>query len=703
MKLLGFAFVFLFGLAVVSLGSIECFFNTPVFGDNLEEVVISYINMARENISISAYSFDDPDIARSLISAADRGVRIRMTIDSDYWGPEVDLLDSHPNVEVFNDLKSKGYRKHSRQHHSKFIVVDYNVLVSPVRNTVITGSFNFTSVSSSLQYNNIVVVKDNPDVANMYIQEFNEEWGGGEFEFNASASRFGRQKTDPPPYFHQAGNVEVFFSYSDRNKVKDRISELLLEATNVYLCIYSFSTNSELFGVLYNLIDKVEVYGVFDGGQAFGQFSAFPLLREKKPENFVLDGSYRVLHNKYIVLNYNEESPENAIVVTGSYNFSKNAEENNEENVIIIRNSPLLAKKFMKDFIYHFTQGGGSLETSLPSFLKTNIVCFGNSTNSLYGRNLHKVLALFVSNNHEYLPLTIVSNLTNSVVFLAPQIEGRFDVIALLVNGEREVVPVSLLLLSGERVSLVVNDGNRFINAAEPIKIELYSPWGVPATPYVRVFVDGVTKYVLLNKEGSRYKAVVFLDALTPNPTNNMPIVFNYEETFVTNYLVLPAFSYSLTKPKKVFKNSWAKVKVNVRSVWGRRIRISANGNVPLSLSDDGIVSFFVGNQDKVIIFFTLEDDLGNSFSESIEFTPEEMDGVLLYPTVARKGERIFIEGGVDRIEVFDKNYNKVMFSLGEDEYGRKFIIPAVHRQSELLFVVLYRGNNRILKKVVIN
>jgi len=48
------------------------------------------------------------------------------------------------------------------------------------------------------------------------------------------------------------------------------------------------------------------------------------------------------MHNKVIVV-------DERFVITGSFNFSTNAEESNDENVIIIDN-PEIARLYMQDF-----------------------------------------------------------------------------------------------------------------------------------------------------------------------------------------------------------------------------------------------------------------------------------------------------------------------------------------------------------------
>jgi phosphatidylserine/phosphatidylglycerophosphate/cardiolipin synthase-like enzyme len=54
------------------------------------------------------------------------------------------------------------------------------------------------------------------------------------------------------------------------------------------------------------------------------------------------DGNPRILHHKVLII-------DQQTVVTGSFNFSRNADESNDENVIIIQNAEIAAE-YLKEF-----------------------------------------------------------------------------------------------------------------------------------------------------------------------------------------------------------------------------------------------------------------------------------------------------------------------------------------------------------------
>ena len=74
----------------------------------------------------------------------------------------------------------------------------------------------------------------------------------------------------------------------------------------------------------------VKIEGIFDGCM-ISQYSIYQdLLTKNIP--VMIDGNQALLHSKVFIV-------DGQIVITGSYNFSKNAEERNNENTLIIRSA----------------------------------------------------------------------------------------------------------------------------------------------------------------------------------------------------------------------------------------------------------------------------------------------------------------------------------------------------------------------------
>jgi len=112
---------------------------------------------------------------------------------------------------------------------------------------------------------------------------------------------------------------------------------------NIYIAAYSFSSakvsdaliNAHKRGVKVQvLLDKTNV-----GKRTYPAVEA--LYRAGIPVR--INRKYAIMHNKYIII-------DKITVQTGSFNFTASAEKRNAENVIVIRNNPALAKRYLTNW-----------------------------------------------------------------------------------------------------------------------------------------------------------------------------------------------------------------------------------------------------------------------------------------------------------------------------------------------------------------
>lgn len=132
------------------------------------ELVLKTIGSAQHSIQMLAYSFQAPDIMQALVDARNRGVEVRVVIDKkrNLGKTSVAAMDfvTRNGVEVrTND--------HFHIHHDKTIIVDGN--------TVETGSFNFAPSAETSNSENVVVIRDMPEVSRQYIEHWQSRWNLG--------------------------------------------------------------------------------------------------------------------------------------------------------------------------------------------------------------------------------------------------------------------------------------------------------------------------------------------------------------------------------------------------------------------------------------------------------------------------------------------------------------------------------------------
>ena len=142
--------------APVQTDSIEVYF-CPEANCNLR--VIEEINSATDSIDVAIYSFTLDEIGDALLSAHNRGVKVRVVFEkqqvsqySEYW----ELLES--GVEVLNDSNSVYM-------HNKFAVIDGKI--------VLTGSYNWSQQATDRNDENLLIIR-NSEIADKYKEEFQE-------------------------------------------------------------------------------------------------------------------------------------------------------------------------------------------------------------------------------------------------------------------------------------------------------------------------------------------------------------------------------------------------------------------------------------------------------------------------------------------------------------------------------------------------
>ncbi len=277
------------------------------------------IDNARLSIDVAAYDFNLWSLRDALIHAYKRGVVVRIVMESDNMdNVEVqDLINVH--IPIIGD-QQEGLM------HDKFMVID--------REEVWTGSMNYTVGGAYRDDNNLVNVRSKW-LAELYTAEFEQMFTQRLFE-RAKRSPSSLRQTES-----DISGVEALFSPEDN--VANRIVELIQNAqTSIEFMLYSFTLDQVGDSLIKKYQEGVKIQGVMDSDQAHSNLGTeFDRLKDLGID-VRLDGNEDLMHNKVMII-------DNSIVITGSYNFSNNAENINDENVLIIKNIQITAL-FKQDF-----------------------------------------------------------------------------------------------------------------------------------------------------------------------------------------------------------------------------------------------------------------------------------------------------------------------------------------------------------------
>lgn len=300
-------------------------------GDEIIARLISLINGAQRSIHVAAFEFNLDSVAEALISAHARGVEVVWITDNEYGL----LADQNPGRGQFARLQTAGITvvpdTRAGLMHNKFWVFD--------EQTVWTGSMNIT-VNDTQSNNNNVIILHTVEVANIYEREFQEMLVG----------QFGPRS--PSTVAEQWAIVEgvpiqVFFGPEDN--VMSELSRLV-DAAQQSIRFMAFSFTYEPLGFIMRSSSELglDVAGIFEALGSKTSYSEMrPFLCAGVP--VVTDGNPRLLHHKVIIL-------DSLIVISGSANFSANAHQSNDENLLIIA-SPEMAQVFLDEFERRWAEG----------------------------------------------------------------------------------------------------------------------------------------------------------------------------------------------------------------------------------------------------------------------------------------------------------------------------------------------------------
>lgn len=292
---------------------------------SIEGRLIEKINAAQTSIHIASFEFDLTPVAKALIAAKQRGVDVRWVTD-DESGIQA---DEDPGRGQFAMLQKAGIEVRSDDRsalmHNKFWIFDGQF--------VWTGSTNITASGIFKQNNNTIVIRS-PELATIYEREFQEMWDG------KFGPRSPSQLNDQTIVLN-GSRIVVIFTSEDPALEQAIIPIVKSAKKSIRFLAFSFTDYPLADAMSQRAQAGVDVAGVFEKVGSETEASELrTLMCRKLPVR--QDGNPAFLHDKVIVV-------DERIVITGSLNFSTNAEESNDENVMIIDNAEI-ARLYMQEF-----------------------------------------------------------------------------------------------------------------------------------------------------------------------------------------------------------------------------------------------------------------------------------------------------------------------------------------------------------------
>lgn len=332
-------------------------------GPEVAAQLVAFIAAAWRSLDFAAYDFrlDDPVrgmIVDALHERAAAGIRIRVVYDADK--PEPPLLaqgmDPAPaGTGAFVRSLSVPYRRIGgpKLMHHKYILRDAPDAVSGEQQggadvAVWTGSTNFTNDSWTVEENNILQIAS-AALAAYYARDFADLW--------AEEQNDGTGAFDTAPvaltYADTPLAARVYFSPGRGTQIDDTVARHVAAAQRRVRVCSMLLNSGTLLNALAGLLDagRVPVTGVYDRTQMAGVLPQW----QEVPQNVWKIAAVRdiIARAGLIGKNSTPYSPTTIhdfmhakilvvddTVITGSYNFSRSAQFN-AENLLILDNAAL--------------------------------------------------------------------------------------------------------------------------------------------------------------------------------------------------------------------------------------------------------------------------------------------------------------------------------------------------------------------------
>jgi phosphatidylserine/phosphatidylglycerophosphate/cardiolipin synthase-like enzyme len=325
----------------------------------------AYLSQAKETLDMTAYSFSLCPEPREIVLAAlqeraEAGVQIRIAYDA---GTQQNLMTVHNDPCDFTTpefvqglgFPSRAIEGYRALMHNKYIIVDG----ATPRAQVWTGSLNFTDDSWQLQENNVIIFHSH-ELAQYYTQDFNELWVDGNIE-SSGVMDSGEATVQ---YGGRPAYTLVNFSPGEGDWIDESIANLIDRTQHQATIAGVVITSTRIIRALEGLMERgVPLEGIYDWSQmegvkyqwqivpantwkigAFARIVEYGKLVGKKSTPYTPTSKHDYMHNKVMVLD--------DAVLTGSYNFSRHAQKN-AENALVVQ-SAALAETY-REYIHEIT------------------------------------------------------------------------------------------------------------------------------------------------------------------------------------------------------------------------------------------------------------------------------------------------------------------------------------------------------------
>ncbi|MGD1924060.1 MAG: phospholipase D-like domain-containing protein [Paracoccaceae bacterium] len=305
--------------------------------DNLEDVIVDFIDAAQRRLVIAVQELESEAIAKAILRAEiERKVQVKIVLEADYLASKSrpksveEAFDSKGPHEVNRLLAAALLRGtawvrsdfNPKIFHQKFMVRD--------REAVLTGSTNFTptGVGTAKQggnLNHILIVEDR-EFAKVYEREF-REISNGDFGKNVAS------RNEEPDTLEVSGvRLKACFA-PDHNPEMEIMKQIDKARARIDFAIFTFAKSSGIDDSLAkSAFAGLPIRGVMDSLQGNQTWSAKETLQDANIDLLRVSkkkGVINKLHHKLMTM-------DDKAMVIGSFNYTGPANLTNDENIVVV-------------------------------------------------------------------------------------------------------------------------------------------------------------------------------------------------------------------------------------------------------------------------------------------------------------------------------------------------------------------------------
>ena len=144
--------------------------------------------------------------------------------------------------------------------------------------------------------------------------------------------------------FRSTGTTDVYFS-PHGGCTDATLKELYNAKSEILVQAYSFTSRPIAKALIDAKKRGVSIVVVLDKSQQSQRYSSADFVAHAEIITYV-DSAHAIAHNKIMII-------DRSTLITGSFNFTKDAEEKNAENLLIIKGNKPLVDRYIQNFNDH--------------------------------------------------------------------------------------------------------------------------------------------------------------------------------------------------------------------------------------------------------------------------------------------------------------------------------------------------------------